>query len=97
MSIIGAFAVVISSMSKSTHFLSITGLLCFCVCKSTIANSSLTSSPAMSSGNSKQTAHGFSLSAILNAFSNIYGTLAQFTIEVAYFVTGFIIDTTSMI
>jgi hypothetical protein len=88
---------VISSINNDTHFLSITGLLCLCVHKSTIAYFSSTSSAAISSGSSKCTAHGFSDSAILKAFSNIYGTLAPFTIDVAYLVIGFIIETASMI
>jgi hypothetical protein len=95
--IIGDLAFIISSFNISTHFLSITGLLCFCVFKSTIAYSSSTISAAISSGNSKHTAHGFSEQAILNEFSKIYGTLAPFTILTAYLVTGFIIEITSII
>ena len=80
--IIGDLAFIISSFKISTPFLSITGLLCFWVFKSTIAYSSSTISAAISSGNSKQTAQGFSEHAILNAFSKTNNAITNSSTQV---------------
>jgi hypothetical protein len=95
--ITGDFAFSISEIKFKTSFSPISGLLTFFVFKFISENSSGTSSAAISSANSIATAHGFSLSAILKAFSRIYGTLTHEGIEQAYFVIGFIIETISTI